>query len=374
MRMLKSLLLLFLMLRLAVMVEAATPSTSSPITLSGAVARPGPVDAASTQGLPRYRRLVKVAGADGHYRCTVEVEGYALRDLLDRAEVKKKVDDGFNRPLDTFITVKGRQAEALISYGEAFLAADGGPLLADSARLILPHHHDPIVAGENDPTAFKSVAERDRVNLQSCATCHTGSKLLPLSLPRGWLLVVPADPFGGRFVEGVTEVEVHQVGIAVKADRKSADTALVDVPVLVGPDSKQSPLTVERYQQLASQSWSDATFGQGMGFHGLSTWQGVDLGTLLRPLVPPTTDPRSLWVLITAADGYRSVFSGGEVFSAQEGKGVMLAIRKNGEPLGPGSGRYNIVSKTDFYIDRSVKMVQEIRVGLAQQNRTQQQH
>jgi DMSO/TMAO reductase YedYZ molybdopterin-dependent catalytic subunit len=366
MRLLKSLLLFFSTLTAGVMIEAATPGASSPVILSGAVARPGPVDAALAQGLPRYRRLVKAAGADGHYRCTIEVEGYALRDLLDRAEVKKKVDDGFDRPLDTFITIKGREAEALISYGEVFLAADGGPLLANSARLILPHHHPPLDAGDNDPTVFKSAAERDRVNVQSCASCHTESKLLPLSLPKGWLLVVPEDPFGGRFVEGVTEVEVHQVGIAIKAVPKSAGTAVVEVPVLVGPDSKQSPLTVERYQQLASQSWSDATFGAGMGFHGFYTWQGVDLGSLLRPLVPPTSDPRNVWVLVTAADGYRCVFSGSEVFSAPEGKGVMLAIRKNGEPLGPGSGRYNIVSKTDFYIDRSVKMVQEIRVGLPQ--------
>ena len=73
-----------------------------------------------------------------------------------------------------------------------------------------------------------------------------------------------------------------------------------------------------------------------------------------------------LLVLVTAADGYRCVFSGSEVFFAPEGKGVMLASRKDGEPLGPASGRYNIVSETDFYIDRSVKMVKEIRIGLPQ--------
>ena len=115
---------------------------------------------------------------------------------------------------------------------------------------------------------------------------------------------------------------------------------------------------------MPSQHWSDATFGMGRGFHGHHTWDGVDLGALLRPLVPAAAEARNIWILVTAADGYRCVFSSSEVFSAREGKGVMHASRKDGEPLGPGFGRYNIVSKTDFYIDRSVKMVKEIRIGL----------
>jgi len=343
--------------------SVVAPDTPFTALVKGAVARPGPINAALIQGLPMQRRLVKIAGPDGQYRCTTEVEGYALKDILDRVQVEK-VEDGFDRPLDTFISVKGRGgSQALLSYGEVYFGADGGPLLVERSRLLLPHHHSLLNAGENDPTVFRSVAERGRIDLQSCATCHSGSHPPTLTMLKGWLLVVPQDDFGGRFVEDVAEIGVRQVGIQIIATREAAKAALVEAPLLVGPDSKQTLLTPERYQQLSPRSWSDATYGLGSGFHGRDTFQGVDLGALLRPLLPAGADPRKAWVLVTAVDGYRSLFSGSEVF-APEGKGVLLVNRINGEILGAGSGRYHVVSTNDFYIDRGVRQVKEIRVTL----------
>jgi hypothetical protein len=40
-----------------------------------------------------------------------------------------------------------------------------------------------------------------------------------------------------------------------------------------------------------------------------------------------------------------------------------MADRDDGKLFGPGSGRYHVVAKGDFYIDRSVRMVKEIRIG-----------
>ncbi len=342
---------------------AAAPDTG--VAIKGAVAQNTALDAGLASGLPVYRRLVKVAGPDGQYRSSLEVEGYTLKDVLGRVGVKK-VEDGFDRPLDTYITVKGRNgAQALLSYSEAAMAPDGGPLLVDKARLLMPHKHSPLKAGDNDPTVLRSVRERDQLNLQSCVSCHSESKVPSLSLPQGWLLVVPQDGFGGRFIEDVTEITVHQVGIPVKANREAAKNAIVEAPVLVGVDGTRTSLTPEQFHKLPELSWRDATFGMGRGFHGCNTWEGVDLDALLRPLLAGA-DPRRVWVLVTAEDGYRSLFSGSEVFAAREGQGVMLASRENGKSLGPGSGRYEIVSRTDFYIDRSVQMVKEIRIGRMQ--------
>lgn len=121
------------------------------VTLGGCLAKPGPLDPAVTAGLPAYRRLVKVAVPGGAYRCALEVEGYALKDVLDRLDVKKQVDDGYDRPLDTFVAVTGRDGRrTLLSYCEVFLAGDGGPLLVPRARLLLPHKHDPLDAAGLD--------------------------------------------------------------------------------------------------------------------------------------------------------------------------------------------------------------------------------
>ena len=332
--------------------------------LTGALAKPGALDAATLQGLPTYRRLVKIATPDGQYRCSMEVEGYALRDVLDRRTLKKQ-EDGFNRPLDTFVTVKGRNGvQALFSHGETFLAGDEGPLLVEKARLILPHHHEPLKAGKNDPTVLLNAAGRQGINLASCIGCHEGPKPPALSFPKGWLVVSPQDAFGGRFVEEVQEIALRQVGTPVKDTRATAKNAFVEAPSVVGPDGKAFTLGTERFQQLPRSAMKDATFGLGRGFHGLNTWEGASLDALLRPLLPAGTDPRKTYVVVTAEDGYRAVYSGSEVFLAAPEKGVLLVDRKNGAALGKGSGRYTTLSRTDFYIDRDVRMVKEIRLEL----------
>jgi hypothetical protein len=365
-RLVQILVLLFLFV--ATLGQAAVPPDASThaVSLKGAVARPGQLDAALTRGLPTYRRLVKVAGSNGRYRCTMEVEGYALKDVLDRVQVKK-VDDGFNEALDTYITVKGQGGEqSLLSYSEAYLANDGGPLLVERARLLFPHHHQPLDNDNTNPTILRTAEERSELNLQSCSACHTGEKAPVLSVPQGWLLVTSSDDSSGRFVEDVAEINVHQVGIPVKDTRATAKNAVIDAPMLVGPDGKQTALTAQQYRRMPKSVWQDTTFGLGKGFHGRHTWQGTSLDALLRPLLPPGTDPSKTWVLVTAADGYRSLFSGSEVFAAPEGKSVLLADREDGKVLGAGSGRYHIVSRADFFIDRSVRLVKEIRIGLMQ--------
>jgi DMSO/TMAO reductase YedYZ molybdopterin-dependent catalytic subunit len=357
-----------LFLFVATLGHAAAPpnDSSNAVFLKGALARPGQLDAALTRGLPTYRRLVKVAGSDGRYRCTVEVEGYALKDVLDRVQVKK-VDDGFNEALDTFITVKGRNGtQILLSYSELYMAGDGGPLLAERAQLLFPHHHMPLEDDSNNPTVMRSIGERGSLSLQSCAACHTGEKLPVLSLPQGWLLVTSPAAAEVRFVEDVNEIMVHQVGILVKDERATTKKTVINEPIIVGPDGKQTALTPQLYRRLPRLAWQDTTIGKGMGFHGYHTWQGTRLDAVLRPLLPAGIALNKTWILVTAADGYRTLFSGSEVFAAPEGKSVLLADRKDGEALGAGSGRYHVVSRTDFFIDRSVRLVKEIRIGVAQ--------
>lgn len=353
------------MRRFAPFLIAAALSAAAPhaVDLAGCLQREGPLSPAVTRGLARYRRLVKVAGPDGAYRCAIEVEGWSLKDVLGRMRPAKKAPDGFDRPLDTFVVISGRGgAKALFSWSEVFMAGDGGPILADQARLILPHHHDPLAKGASDPTVLLGGAGRDALKLERCERCHDGGGLLRLHVPEGVLLVSPQDGFGGRGVEDVSRIEIRQAGVEVKGDRALGKTALVEVPDLVALDGARTPLDPGRFQAGAKASWRDAAFGEGMGYHGVRNWTGADLGSLLKPLLPAGADPGGLFVLVTAADGYRSVFSGHEVFSAPEGRRVLLADRINGEGLGKGSGRYHAVPEADFFVDRDVRIVQEIRL------------
>jgi hypothetical protein len=347
-------------------VALVTTQAPEGLTLGGSLARTGVLSAGDLEGLAPARRLVKIADAAGAYRTTLEVEGFTLKDVLDRFDVKKAVDDGYNRPLDTYIDIRGRKGDrAIVSYSEAFLVGDGGPLLVSKARYVLPHKHETLDAADFDASLFMDIPKRRSVDVSMCSACHDGGTLVRIAPPQGWMLVVPQDGFGGRFVEDVERIDVQQVGITVKADKAAGEKGLVETPDIVGIDGARTPLAGSTVAAAAHDTWKDATYGMGMGFHGYREWEGITLASVLRPLVPAGTDLRRTWVLVTAIDGYRSLYSGSEVFVAPKGREVMLADKINGKAPGVGSGRYHIVPRADFYIDRDVRMVKEIRIGLA---------
>ncbi|HYN42629.1 MAG TPA: hypothetical protein VE129_12680, partial [Thermoanaerobaculia bacterium] len=130
---------------LVVVAAPARAEAPAGIAISGSVKKPHSVDVAALDTFPRHATLAKVPGAE-RYRGTFEVEGVALKDLLDRAEIAKATDDGFDRPLDLAVVVTGRDGKkALFSWGELFLGDDAGAaLLVDRIRPLVPHHHDAI--------------------------------------------------------------------------------------------------------------------------------------------------------------------------------------------------------------------------------------
>jgi len=338
------------------------PSQEAP-SITGAVAKPGVVDAKTLKGLNKYNRLVKIADASGNFLASLEVSGYALKDVIDRKEVKKQ-DDGFDKQMDTFITVKGRGGNsALFSYGEIFLSGDEGVILADSARMILPHSHDPLNAGKNDPTVLLDIKRRGSINLDSCVSCHNGDGFAELYFPKGWLIVSPQDGFAGRFVENLTEINIAQVGIEVTDTRRSGGRdSFIESPAIVGPDGKNHEFKADDFQKLPRLKMEDAGIGLGRGFRGIRVWEGAPLKGMLQHLVPQGVDPRNMYILVTAADGYRSLFSGTEVFYKADEKCVLVIDRRDGKTLESGQGRYTMLPRGDFYADRHVRMVKEIRL------------
>ncbi|MDR0499131.1 MAG: hypothetical protein LBH03_05285 [Holophagales bacterium] len=335
-------------------------SQEAPV-INGAVSKSGMVDTKITRGLNRYNRLVKIADSKGDFLCSLELSGYALRDVLDRIGIKKQ-NDGFDRPLDTFITAKGGGNRVLFSFGEVFLCGDEGPLLADSAKMILPHRHPPLNAGKNDPTVLLDVKKRNSIDLSVCISCHEGPTPPKLHFPKGWMLIAAQDGFAGRFVENLTEINVSQVGIEVKDTRATSRDSVVETPTIIGPDGRKHAFELSDFEKLPRVMVRDAGIGEGKGYRGIATWEGVPLKGLLRHLLPEGTDPQNTYVLVTAVDGYRAVYSGMEVFNSLDEKCALLIDRKNGDPMGKGAGLYNIIPRSDFFVDRNVRMVKEIRL------------
>jgi hypothetical protein len=336
------------------------------IALTGSVKKAGSIDAASIAPLPRHVVLAKVQGAKG-YRGTFEVDGVALKDLLEKAEVAKAAPDGFDRPLDLAVVVTGRDGKkALFSWGELFVAGDAGAaLLVDRVRPLVPHHHDAIEDARFAPGAFFGIEARQKLDVTGCAGCHDGGRLLKVDVPRGLCLVPTKDANGRRFVEDVASIEVRQAGFPAPPKRKDVADPWVEAPALVLPDGSSTPLTAKALESVARVEGEDDAIGLGRGFRGHSRFAGASLAALLKSKMGPGVDPGLLFVVVTASDGYRSLYSGGEILLSRLPENVILVDTEDGKPLLRKSGRLKAVPRGDFFADRDVRTVSEVRVLLA---------
>ncbi len=354
---------------LAALLAAVTPASAQEakgIALSGSVKKPRAVDAAALAALPRHETLAKVPGA-ARYRGTFAVEGIALRDLLDEAEIAKATNDNFDRPLDLAVVVTGRDGKkALFSWGELFLAEDAGAaLLADRIRPLVPHHHEKIDDPRFAPGSWFDVGTREKLDVTGCAGCHDGGTLGKLDVPRGVCLVPLRDRDGRRFVEDVVSIEVRQAGFLAPPKRKDLADPWVEAPPLVLPGEKTIALTAKATKGLPRVEGEDDGIGLGRGFRGHSRFSGPSLAALLKSSLPAGTDPGLLFVVVTASDGYRSLYSGGEILLSRLPENVVLVDMEDGKPLLRKSGRLKSVARGDFFVDRSVRSVSEVRCLVA---------
>ena len=337
------------------------------IALSGSVKKPQFFDAASLASFPRQRLHAKLVGPTGAYRATVEAEGVALKELVERAEVGKAMEDGFDRPLDLAVVVTGREGKkALFSWGELFLAGDSGAaVLADRLRPFIPHHHEPVADQAIASGAWLGPEARASLDVSSCAGCHEGGKVPKVDVPRGICLVPTHDATGRRFVEDVVEIEVRQAGFPAPPKKKDLADPWVEAPAFVLPGGKKVALTAKATKGLPRVEGEDDGIGLGRGFRGHSRFSGPSLAALLKRSLPAGTDPGLLFVVVTASDGYRSLYSGGEILLSRLPENVVLVDTEDGKPLLRKSGRLKSVARGDFFVDRAVRSVSEIRCIVA---------
>lgn len=345
--------------------EEVPAAPAAPVSLGGEVRNPMSVTPAAFSGLLPRTRTVRVSRADGRYRGTFDVEGVSLRDLLEKAEVARKTDDDFDRPLDLAIVVTGRDGrKAVFSWGELFLGAGDGPLLVDQLRLFIPHHHEPIQDSRFAAGMRLGLEARARLDVSGCASCHEGGEVVAVDVPRGLCLVPADDATGRRFVEDVVSIEVRPAGFPAPPRKKDLADPWVEAPALVLPGGKSIPLPAKATKRLPRVEGEGDQVGLGRGFRGRARWAGAGLAALLRDALPAGADPGALFVVVTATDGYRSLYSGGEVLLSRLGENVVLVDSQDGKPLVRGSGRLRTHVRDDVFVDRAVRNVAEVRVVL----------
>jgi DMSO/TMAO reductase YedYZ molybdopterin-dependent catalytic subunit len=109
---------------------------------------------------------------------------------------------------------------------------------------------------------------------------------------------------------------------------------------LAGEVQRELSLSVEELKAI----------GARRGMTEVRGYSGVRLADLLEEADIRRDAPRALrrtYVVAVASDGYQALFSWGELFNTAVGKGVLVAIERDGLPLRDGEGRFALVSPAD---------------------------
>jgi hypothetical protein len=74
-------------------------------------------------------------------------------------------------------------------------------------------------------------------------------------------------------------------------------------------------------------------------------------------------DWRRLYVVATASDGYKAVFSWGELFNSRIGRGLLVVYERAGKPIDDSEGRISLLSTEDDRMGpRHVRWLKRIEV------------
>jgi len=291
------------------------------VMVQGEVENPGPVDLTS---LPLRSAAIKELGLENGkqvFKGSFFVSGYALCDVLNGKRPKKVAENTFVPLVDMYVIVENDRGEkAVFSWGEIYHR--------DSFDLLITRTEQPVYPARAKTTW--PLPDRSRL------VC--GSDLLNTRFISSPTRITVKSYAGGAPAAKPKDLYAPQIHLATPAG--SANIGDID-----GPVERRNCTTV--------------LFGHGMGFREVLNLKGYVLRDLIASRarwVPESS--KSTFFVVSAKDGYRSVFSGSEVMNRNDQEDLLL------NDLGDASsgGRYTLVAPGDFFADRDVKSVEKIEL------------
>lgn len=252
-------------------------------------------------------------------------QGVLLRDILEKTGMKYKRKW---EPL-VYVRVRGlKNEEVVFSFGEIFYSSIGRSILIAYEK-------------NGNPIDF----------IESCGE-----------------LIVATDIRCGRWIPNVKEIIVERVDIEMHAYQDKKDKILrpptTQFLIVDNKTSKSQAFTLQDLANLPSVPINSAVMiGDCEGFKGVFSFEGPSLRSLLEKfLTEGTRQSYDRFVVISSGDGFSAVFSFGEIFNSRLENNIIIAIKKNGEILGPNDGFAMSVVAEDMAGGRSVKRIKKMEI------------
>jgi hypothetical protein len=299
------------------------------VWVQGEVETPGPVDLTK---LPLRNVAIKEIGAEEGKRVfkgAYYVSGYSLYDILNSKKFKKAPQNTFVPPVDLYALVENDLGEKVpFSWGEIYYRNGFDILITKSIQAI-------------NPTRSKATWPLPKVPRLVCAT----------------------DLLNYRFIENPTKITVISFN---QETPKEKPKEIYSPGFKIIPHMGTGEVTItEIRNSVGKRTYFDIGYGHGMGFKGAQEISGY----LIKDIIADSANPKwnlesersrvMRWIaVVSAKDGYRSVFSLSEIMNRADGRDVLLVDQKDSS----GNGRYLIYPSGDFFADRDVKAVEKIEL------------
>ncbi|MBN3036447.1 MAG: hypothetical protein JW861_12750 [Bacteroidales bacterium] len=289
------------------------------VVVEGEVENPGIVD---FQVLPVRSVIVKetrLAEQGDLFTGAYRYDGYSMSDILDQRIIRKKNAEEFEPVIDLFVVIENEKGErAVISWGEIYYPNH-------LHEIIIAHRVMRIVPSKTHelwplPGESKLVVGGDLITDRNI--------LYPVRLR------VVSHPRSFRTEKGIKPLFSPEIKIFTGDDQIDTWTGL--------PDDTQKI------------TYRNIFYGRGRGIHSTTPFTGSVLKELLLPHFGINGKSiREGVFLITAADGYRGVFTFSEIMNRNDQEETLLLCN----PEAMDDGIFRIFPAGDFFSDRAIKAV-----------------
>ena len=292
------------------------------LQVSGEVANPGAVDLSS---LPLHSVIVKETLLDvngDHFVGAYRYDGYSLLDILNHFEIEKENAEEFAPIIDLFVEIENEEGErVVISWGEIYYPNHLHEIIIASRvmRIVPSKSKDkwPL------PETSKLVVSTDLIAERNISS---PSKITVRSYPRSFHTVKGLNPLYSP------ELKIYNDDILLEA-----------------PTQNPTEMPVEQYNTIF--------YGRGRGIHSTQPFYGVMLKDILANYFERTRTSLMQGIfLVVAADGYRAVFTYGEMMNRNDQSEVLLVCHPEVET----DGIFRLFPAGDFFSDRAIKGISAI--------------
>ena len=295
------------------------------IEVTGEIENPGKVDLSklSKHSVIVKETFLKEDGTDafiGAYR----YDGYSLFDILTDRIIKKKNVSEFKPIIDLYVEIENLKGEKVIlSWGEIYYpnSLHNSIIATDVARIV--------------PSRTK--------------------ELWPL--PGERKLVVGNDLVTERNISNPVRITVRSWPRSIPVNRALDPLYSAEFDIFNGENLLE---TIKESPKLQTETIHTIFYGRGRGIHSTQAFTGFYLKEILGKYFEMNKKNLQLGlVTIVGKDGYRSVYSYSEIMNRNDQAEVLLVPCKEEKD----GGQFRVFPSCDFFSDRAVKAVSEIRVS-----------